>query len=80
VRRRCESLGQRCESVTVIFNNTTGGKAIANALQLRAALSESKRISVPAASLRAFPHLADVAREETAAASLFGDGALRAAM
>jgi uncharacterized protein YecE (DUF72 family) len=80
VRRRCESLGQRCESVTVIFNNTTGGKAIANALQLRAALSESKRISVPAAALRAFPHLADVAREETAAASLFGAGALRAAM
>ncbi len=79
IRRRCEGLARRCGNVTVIFNNTTGGKAIANALQMRAALNESKRITVPAAALRAFPHLAGVAREE-AGASLFGDGALRAAM
>ncbi len=78
LRRRCEALSRKCRQVVLICNNTTGGKAIAGALQLRASLQESKRVSVPAAALRVFPHLADVARHETS--SLFSGEPLREAM
>jgi uncharacterized protein YecE (DUF72 family) len=71
LRRRCEALSQRCREVIIVCNNTTGGKAIASALQLRAALSESRKVNVPEAALRVFPHLSDVARHQADAASLF---------
>ena len=80
LRRRCEALSTKCREVLILCNNTTGGKAIANALQLRAALSTSRTVNVPEAALRAFPHLADVARHQSDAASLFAGGEYREAM
>jgi len=57
IRRRLEVLSRRAEEVTVVFNNTTKGKAVANALSLIASLTEANRIPVPAATLREFPYL-----------------------
>ena len=80
LRRRCEALAQKCHDVIIICNNTTGGKAIANALQLRAALTESRRVNVPDSALRVFPHLDAVARHRNGAVSLFGGEDYREAM
>ena len=80
LRRRCEALPTKCSDVFIVCNNTTGGKAVANALQLRAALHPSRSVSVPPAVTRAFPHLADVARGNPGEASLFAGAGYREAM
>jgi uncharacterized protein YecE (DUF72 family) len=80
LRRRCEALSQKCREVIIICNNTTGGKAIANALQLRAALNESRKVNVPASALEAFPHLDDVTHHRSDGVSLFADEEFREAM
>ena len=80
LRRRCEALATKCGEVFVVCNNTTGGKAIANALQLRAALHPSRTVSVPASALRAFPHLSDVARVSPRETSLFAEAGYHEAM
>ena len=41
------------------LNNTTGGKAIANALQMLSMLRDGKPVLVPQTSLQAFPYLVD---------------------
>ena len=62
ISRRLQSLAQRCGQVTVIFNNTTGGKAIANAFQLSAILANGRSSIIPPETLAAFPHLQSIAR------------------
>lgn len=57
IARRLAALEQKCNTITVIFNNTTDGKAILNALQLMAMLREGKSILIPQAVSRAFPAL-----------------------
>ncbi|MEK7671717.1 MAG: DUF72 domain-containing protein, partial [Bacteroidota bacterium] len=52
--RRLAALEQKCNRIMVIFNNTTNGKAIANALQLVAMLREGKPVLVPQAASIAF--------------------------
>jgi uncharacterized protein YecE (DUF72 family) len=61
IERRLDVLSRKCTHVTIIFNNTTGGKAIANALQLVSSIRDGKHVVVPEATLRAFPHLNDIA-------------------
>jgi uncharacterized protein YecE (DUF72 family) len=79
LRRRVEMLLPRCKKVIVTFNNTTGGKALANALQLRAALNEGKSVLVAPHLLKAFPHLQQIAGNNGGDAPLF-DGSYREAM
>jgi uncharacterized protein YecE (DUF72 family) len=78
--RRVTSLSQKCRNMILIFNNTTGGKAIANALQLAAALRERKRVLVPQASLAAFPQLQEIASLNEAENLLLGSSPYRQAM
>ncbi|MFN0156623.1 MAG: DUF72 domain-containing protein [Bacteroidota bacterium] len=59
--RRIDVLTQKCDRVTVICNNTTNGKALANALQLRAAVLHGKSLIAPAATLAAFPDIKAIA-------------------
>ena len=78
--RRINHLSPRSEETLVIFNNTTGGKAIANALQLRARLSTSRKTVLPGRSLEVFPFLNEIATPETAAMPLFADKPYRRAI
>jgi uncharacterized protein YecE (DUF72 family) len=57
IARRLTALEEKAKHITVIFNNTTGGKAIANALQLISILREGKPILVPQAISNLFPDL-----------------------
>lgn len=59
LKRRLAALEEKCENINIIFNNTTGGKAIANALQMMAMLREGKPVLVPQATALAFPYLLD---------------------
>jgi len=72
LKHRLNALSRKCRRVIVIFNNTTAGKAIANALQLKAALREERTVTVPAATLQAFPGLQDISHPHAAEDSLFG--------
>lgn len=56
IGRRLERLEGRCAEAVVIWNNTTGGKAVVNALQLRSAL-RGEPVAVPERTLEAFPVL-----------------------
>jgi uncharacterized protein YecE (DUF72 family) len=78
--RRISAMTTRCRRVIVIFNNTTGGRAVANAFQLATFLRDGVQVDVPAAALRAFPHLREIARAVDPSAALFGDQIYRAAM
>jgi uncharacterized protein YecE (DUF72 family) len=78
--RRVYSFLLKCRDVTVIFNNTTGGKAIANALQLSGALREDKRLVIPLATARAFPSLEGSVPEAETDQMLFGVEELRRAV
>jgi uncharacterized protein YecE (DUF72 family) len=57
IMRRIQSLLTKCKEVTLICNNTTCGKAVANALQLIGANRDSRPILIPSAALRVFPFL-----------------------
>lgn len=78
--RRVTALSQKCRNMIVIFNNTTGGKAIANALQLSAALREGRRVLVPQATLAAFPQLQEIASIAESENMLLGNSPYRQAM
>jgi uncharacterized protein YecE (DUF72 family) len=80
LRRRVEAMAAKAERVIAVFNNTTAGKAVANALQFRAALNGGERISVPAPALAAFPFLGTLARPLPEEESLFSAPAYREAM
>ncbi len=78
--RRVTALSQKCQNIIVVFNNTTGGKAIANALQLAAALREGKRVLVPQATLTAFPQLQEIVSPAETDDMLLGASPYRQAM
>jgi uncharacterized protein YecE (DUF72 family) len=78
LRRRAEAAAGNSRSVFVVFNNTTGGKAIANALQFASAVRGGKPLAVPPGALRTFPFLETIAVHQ--AGSLFEDRAYREAM
>jgi uncharacterized protein YecE (DUF72 family) len=62
---RIERLRERAARVVVVTNNHYAGKALANALEIKAA-AEGGAVEVPAALLAAYPRLAAVAREPAA--------------
>jgi uncharacterized protein YecE (DUF72 family) len=64
ITRRIDAMAKRCKRMILIFNNTTGGKATANALQLCASLRDARRVLMPQATLSAFPHLREIASIE----------------
>ncbi|MBI5473062.1 MAG: DUF72 domain-containing protein [Ignavibacteriae bacterium] len=62
LRRRIDFLAEKCAAtgaggrrVFIIFNNTTHGKAPANAFQMISALIDGKQITIPEATQLAFP-------------------------
>lgn len=80
IARRIAVLSLKSSHVTVIFNNTTNGKAIANALQLVSLLRDGKHVLIPEPALKAFPHLQKVAAVVDAEQTLLGDTGYRQAM
>jgi uncharacterized protein YecE (DUF72 family) len=80
ILRRVDVLARKSNHATIIFNNTTGGKAMANALQLLSSLREGKQVFVPEATLRTFPHLHEIATVADKDLSLIGDREYRRAI
>ncbi len=80
IRRRIESMMPAARRITVVFNNTTGGHAVANALQLLSALHGGKPLTVPPATLTAFAQLRQIADPAGMEEGLFDSRAFRTAM
>ena len=80
LRRRFEAVTRSCRKGIVICNNTTGGKGIANALQLKSALKEGKPVPIPHQTLLAFPFLRAIVHLHESETSLFAGESLREAM
>lgn len=59
LRRRLDALEPRCRNIMMVCNNTTNGKAVANALQLSHAIRGTSRSLVPLAAMREFPSVRD---------------------
>ncbi len=55
LRRRIDILSEKCKRIMIVFNNTTDGKAIANAFQMISSLIDGKQLTVPEATMLAFP-------------------------
>lgn len=62
ILRRLVALEEKCSRIFVIFNNTTGGNAVLNALQMISILHEGKAIPIPQAAVKVFPQLLDSTR------------------
>jgi uncharacterized protein YecE (DUF72 family) len=60
IKDRLDELGKAFESLTVIANNHYRGAELANAIELKALVSERKQL-VPEGLLRAYPKLAKIA-------------------
>ena len=80
LKRRIDHLLARTTSLSVMFNNTSGAKALANALQLQARFSPSHRVALPPRSLETFPFLRDIAAPESVAMPLFAQEQYREAV
>jgi uncharacterized protein YecE (DUF72 family) len=78
--RRVEAISHKSRHVTIIFNNTTGGKAVANALQLVSVLRDGKHVLVPEATLRTFPHLHEIASVVQPGLGLIGNAGYKQAI
>ncbi|HMK38002.1 MAG TPA: DUF72 domain-containing protein [Bacteroidota bacterium] len=78
ITRRLRGLDGRCRAVTVICNNTTGGKSLPLAFQLMSALREGKPLEIPPRTLSAFPYLRSVAAPESDGTPLLDDDYRRA--
>lgn len=72
--RRLDALSQKCSYITVICNNTTHGKAVANAFQILSLLRDGRHVLVSQATLNAFPHLQDIASVVESSPLLHQDG------
>jgi uncharacterized protein YecE (DUF72 family) len=79
IRRRVFALPQSCSRALILWNNTTNGKAVANALQCIATLKGNGAIPAPPETLQAFPWLKDFTRTSSGDTPLFG-GEYREAM
>jgi len=81
IKRRIDRLLEKAETIYVVFNNTTGGKAIANAFQLSHLLRAGERLPVlPRAAADAFPFLRTIAGEESGQTELLMGRELRRAI
>lgn len=79
IRRRVQALSPADGRTLVMWNNTPGGKALANAFQLLGLLQDGGEVMIPEATRRAFPHLERIARS-SAQVSLFEGATYRQAM
>jgi uncharacterized protein YecE (DUF72 family) len=70
IRRRCAALPPALDRVLVLWNNTTGGKAVANAFQFLATL-RGEAVPIPQKTLTAFPELQRCARPSDTGPDLF---------
>lgn len=70
IGRRIEALSARCSQVVIMCNNTTGGKALASALQLSSVIRGDRHMRIPGNTMNAFPHLADIGYAEFAEETL----------
>ena len=70
LEKRLLALSSASSRVTVIANNTTGGKAVPLAFQLLSSLQNGRPVRIPDAALRAFPGLRSIALAEDAGESL----------
>jgi hypothetical protein len=52
-----ERLAEKVTKVIILFNNTTGGKAVANALQFQQTLTSNNTARIPETTLQAFPYM-----------------------
>jgi uncharacterized protein YecE (DUF72 family) len=80
LRRRVESLIPSTREITVIFNNTTNGYAVANSLQLLTALHGGKPVTLPPPALAAFPQLRQIADPSGLEEGLFDSHDFRTAI
>ncbi len=80
IRRRVESMMPAARRITVVFNNTTGGHAVANALQLISALHGGKPLTVPSPALTAFQQLKQIVDPACMEEGLFDNRGLRTAV
>jgi len=80
LKRRIDRAAGKTKRVIVVFNNTTMGKAVANAFQFNGMLSGERELPIPSASLRAFPFLRPLATKETGQTELRVNEGFREAM
>jgi uncharacterized protein YecE (DUF72 family) len=80
LRRRVEALIVSCKEIHIVFNNTTLGSAVVNALQLRSALLGGRALDVPPAALCAFPQLKPIALAAPFEQGLFSSPSYRTAV
>jgi uncharacterized protein YecE (DUF72 family) len=79
LRRRVDYLPAQSREVTIVFNNTTSGNALANALQLRSSFLGNRPVEVPFPLLKVFPGLHEIAVDGEVNPGLFGGPGVRAA-
>lgn len=80
LRRRVDTLVHSCRQIAVVFNNTTGGRAVVNAFQLRSAIRGNLPLEVPSAALKAFPQLHQIADLTRPEQTLFESAGFRTAI
>ena len=80
LKRRVENVSRTRTRIFVMFNNTTAGKAIPNVFHHAAQLRGGKRMILPAASIRVFPHLREIGTADSEDNSLFSSAQYRRAM
>ncbi len=80
LRRRLDELAGRAKQVMVICNNTTGGKAVATALQISCAVRAGDHFAVPAVAYRTFPSVRDLGIPAEQQETLFDQPGLRTAI
>ncbi len=80
LRRRMEAMKGRCSEGMIVCNNTTGGKAVATAFQITAAIRQGEGLSIPPMAYRAFPILQDISQRHETSATLFDQSDLRTAI
>ena len=78
LRRRIEAVNPSCRTILVLFNTTTGAKAVANGFQLASVVRDGKAVMVPRVSLQRFPFLAQVAGPDSGREGLFETSPFRA--
>jgi uncharacterized protein YecE (DUF72 family) len=80
LKRRVDRIAEKGKGVIVVFNNTTGGKAVANAFQLQGMMDSEKQLHVSSQTLRSFPFLSPLVPKETGQTEIPGKDLYREAM
>lgn len=76
IEKRLRALSSACGKVSVIANNTTGGKSVPLAFQLLSSIRDGKTVNIPTAALRAFPYLRSLSSSDQSEESLLQEESL----